>query len=68
MSDWLPKKIGGMRIEIAKWGVHVDVRPPSPSKFWIYMGKKIIYSGSIENSSLIKFYQIITGKNGRLLT
>lgn len=57
------ERIGGMRIGIAKTYVHLDVRPPSPSKFWIYLGKKIIYSGSIENNSLLKFYQIITGKN-----
>ena len=57
------EKIGGMRIGIAKWGVHLDVKPPNPSKFWVYINNKPIYSGPIENSSLIKFYQIITGKN-----
>ena len=57
------EKIGGMRIGIAKTYAHLDVRPPSPSKFWIYLGKKIIYSGPIENNDLLKFYQIITGKN-----
>ena len=57
------EKIGGMRIGIAKTYAHLDVRPPSPSRFWIYLGKKIIYSGPIENNSLIKFYQIITGEN-----
>ena len=56
------EKIGGLRIGIAKWGVHLDVRPPSPSKFWVYLGKKIIYSAKIENKSLLKFYQIIKGK------
>jgi len=58
------EKIGGLRIGIAKWGVHLDVRPPSPSKFWIYLGKKPIYSAKIENESLLKFYQIIKGKEG----
>jgi len=58
------EKIGGMRIGIAKWGVHLDVRPPSPSRFWIYLGKKPIYSAKIENESLLKFYQIIKGKEG----
>lgn len=53
------EKIGGMRIGIAKWGVHLDVRPPSPSKFWIYIGKKPIYSAHIENTSLAKFYKIV---------
>ena len=57
------EKIGGIRIGIAKTYAHLDVRPPSPSKFWIYLGKKIIYSGPIENNDLLKFYQIITGKN-----
>jgi hypothetical protein len=58
------EKIGGMRIGIAKIYCHLDVRPPSPSKFWIYLGKKIIYSGPIENNDLLKFYRIITGKEG----
>jgi uncharacterized protein YcbK (DUF882 family) len=52
------EKIGGLRIGIAKTYVHLDVRPPSPSKYWIYLNK-IIYSGSIENNDLLKFYQII---------
>ena len=55
------EKIGGMRIGIAKTYAHLDVRPPSPSKFWIYIGDKIIYSANIENKSLIKFHQIVTG-------
>ena len=54
------EKIGGLRIGIAKTYVHLDVRPPSPSKYWIYLNK-IIYSGSIENNDLLKFYQIIKG-------
>jgi len=53
------EKIGGMRIGIARWGVHLDVRPPSPSKFWVYIGKKPIYSAKIENENLLKFYDII---------
>lgn len=57
------EKIGGMRIGIAKWGVHLDTRPPNPSRFWIYIGKKPVYSAHIENESLLKFYQIVTGKN-----
>jgi len=58
------EKIGGMRIGIAKTYCHLDVKPPSPSKFWIYLGGKIIYSAKIENESLLKFYQIIKGKEG----
>jgi len=58
------EKIGGMRIGIAKTYAHLDIRPPSPSKFWVYLGKKIFYSGPIENNDLLKFYQILTGKNG----
>ena len=54
------EKIGGLRIGIARTYVHLDVRSPSPSKFWIYLNK-IIYSGSIENNDLLKFYQIIKG-------
>ncbi|MBA7519309.1 hypothetical protein ES705_11387 [subsurface metagenome] len=60
----IAEKVGGLRIGIAKWGIHVDVKPPSPSRFWVYVGKKPIYSGPIENSSLRKFYRIITGKEG----
>ena len=52
------EKIGGLRIGIAKTYVHLDVKKPSPSKFWIYKSN-IIYSAKIENKSLIKFYQII---------
>ena len=58
------EKVGGLRIGIAKTYCHLDVRPPSPSRYWIYIGKKIIYSGSIENNSLLKFYNIVTGKEG----
>lgn len=52
------EEIGGMRIGIGKTYVHLDVRPPSPSKFWIYENN-IIYSAKIENGSLLKFYQIV---------
>jgi hypothetical protein len=58
------EKIGGLRIGIAKWGAHLDVRTPSPSRFWVYKNNKPIYSGPIENNDLLKFYQIITGKEG----
>jgi len=54
------EKIGGLRIGIAKTYCHLDVKPPSPSRFWIYIGDKIIYSAKIENESLLKFYQIVT--------
>ena len=60
----IAEKVRGLRIGIAKWGIHIDVRPPSPSKFWVYVGNKIIYSAKIENKSLLKFYQIIKGKEG----
>jgi len=60
----IAEKVGGLRIGIAKWGIHVDVKPPSPSKFWVYMGKKPIYSADIENEDLLKFYNILTGKEG----
>ena len=58
----IAEKVGGLRIGIAKWGIHVDVKPPCPSKFWVYIGKKPIYSAKIENNNLIKFYQTIKGK------
>ena len=60
----IAEEVGGLRIGIAKWGIHVDIKPPSPSKFWIYIGVKPVYSAKIENTSLIKFYRIITGKEG----
>lgn len=53
------EEVGGLRIGIAKWGIHVDVGPPSPSKFWCYGKDEAIYSAKIENESLLKFYQII---------
>ena len=55
----IAEKVGGLRIGIAKWGIHVDVKPPCPSRFWIYLGRKPIYSGSIENENLIRFYDIL---------
>ena len=65
MLDWEPieiglaaEKIGGMRIGIGDNFVHLDIRKPNPSKYWIYESN-IIYSGNIENKSLLKFYQII---------
>jgi len=60
----IAEKVGGLRIGIAKWGIHTDVKQTSPSKFWIYMGKKPIYSAGIENNDLLKFYRIMTGKGG----
>lgn len=54
----IAEKVGGLRIGIAKWGIHVDVMPPNPSKYWIYK-HDIIYSAKIENESLLKFYQIV---------
>ncbi|GAI75661.1 unnamed protein product, partial [marine sediment metagenome] len=48
-------------IGVARWGIHVDVKPPGPSKYWIYE-TNIIYSAKIENEDLLKFYQIIKGK------
>ncbi|MBA7584421.1 hypothetical protein ES708_26374 [subsurface metagenome] len=60
----IAEEVRDLRIGIAKWGIHVDVKPPSPSRFWVYMGKKPIYSGPIENNNLLKFYRIITGKEG----
>ena len=60
----IAEKVGGLRIGIAKWGIHTDVKPPSPSRFWIYVRGKPIYSGPIENNDLFQFYRIITGKEG----
>jgi len=60
----IAEEVDGLRIGIAKWGIHVDVKPPRPSRFWAYVGKKLIYSGSIENESLLKFYKIVMGKEG----
>ena len=52
------EKIKGLRIGLARTYCHLDVRQPGPSKFWIYENK-IIYSGSIENNDLSKFYRIV---------
>ena len=56
------EKVGGLRIGVARTYCHLDTMPPSPSKFWIYIRGKIIYSAKINNKSLMKFYKIITGK------
>lgn len=58
----IAEEVGGLRIGVAKWGVHLDVKPPSPSKFWIYIGDKIIYSAKINNEKLIDFWKIVMGK------
>ena len=57
----IAEEVGGLRIGIAKWGIHVDVRSPSPSKFWYYDKSKTIYSAKINNDSLIEFYKSVTG-------
>lgn len=55
------EEVGGLRIGIGKWGIHVDVKPPCPSKFWYYDKSKPIYSAKINNESLIEFYKQATG-------
>lgn len=59
------EKIGGLRIGVARTYCHLDVKPPRPSRFWAYVRKKPIYSGSIENESLLKFYKIVMGEEGK---
>ncbi|MBA7500276.1 hypothetical protein ES704_03031 [subsurface metagenome] len=56
------EKVGGLRIGIAKTYCHLDVMPPSPSRFWIYIRGKPIYSGPIENKDLLKFYKMVMGE------
>lgn len=57
----IAEKVGGLRIGIARWGIHVDTRPPSPSKFWFYDRRnKPIYSAKINNKSLARFYKKVT--------
>lgn len=56
------EKVGGLRIGVARTYCHLDVMPPSPSRFWIYLRGKIIYSAKINNKSLLKFYNIVMGK------
>ena len=56
------EKLGDLRIGLADSYVHLDIQKPRPSKYWIYE-TNVIYSGSIENESLLRFYQII--KEGR---
>ena len=57
----IAEKVGGLRIGIGKVYIHIDVRPPCPSKFWYYDNGKIIYSIKINNESLIEFYKKVTG-------
>ena len=56
------EKIGGVRIGVGRTFCHLDVLPPNPSRFWIYLRGKIIYSAKIANKSLMKFWKIIKGK------
>lgn len=56
----IAEEVGGLRIGIAKWGIHVDPWPPNPSKYWIYKGDPV-YSANINNESLIEFYKEVTG-------
>ena len=60
----IAEEVGGLRIGIGKVYIHVDVRPPCPSKFWYYDNGKIIYSAKINNESLIEFYK--SGKGLRI--
>lgn len=55
------EEVGGLRIGIGKTYIHVDVRPPCPSKFWYYKNGIPIYSAKINNESLIEFYKEVTG-------
>ena len=58
----IAEKVGGLRIGVARWGIHVDIRPPSPSKYWYYDRRnKPIYSAKINNKSLAEFYKKVTG-------
>jgi uncharacterized protein YcbK (DUF882 family) len=56
------EKVGGLRIGIGRTYCHLDTLPPNPSRFWIYLRGKIIYSAKIANKSLLRFYKIIMGK------
>jgi len=59
----IAEKVGGLRIGIARWGVHLDIRPPSPSKFWYYDRRNVpIYSAKINNKSLAEFYKKVKGR------
>lgn len=58
----IAEKVGGLRIGVARWGVHVDIRPPSPSKFWYYDRRNVpIYSAKINNKSLAEFCEKVKG-------
>lgn len=59
----IAEKVGGLRIGVARWGVHLDIKPPCPSKFWYYNRRNIpIYSAKINNKSLAEFYNKVKGK------
>lgn len=57
----IAEEVGGLRIGVGKRYIHVDVRPPCPSKFWYYKNGKRIYSAKINNDSLIEFYKEVIG-------
>lgn len=54
------ERIGGLRIGIGKKHVHLDIREPCPSKFWIYK-TSTVYSAKIQNESLLEFYKKVKG-------
>ena len=57
----IAEEVGGLRIGIGKRYIHLDIRPPCPSKFWYYKNGKRIYSAKINNESLIEFYKKVRG-------
>jgi hypothetical protein len=57
----IAEEVKGLRIGIAKTYIHIDIKPPCPSKFWYYDKGKRIYSAKIDNESLIEFYRDTTG-------
>jgi uncharacterized protein YcbK (DUF882 family) len=57
----IAEEVGGLRIGIAKWGIHTDIGVPCPSKFWYYGKDGITYSAKINNESLIEFYKEVMG-------
>ena len=56
------EKVGGLRIGIGRTFVHLDVKLPCPSRFWIYRWGVPVYSAKINNKSLLKFYNMVMGK------
>jgi len=53
-------RIDHIRLGINPSHLHIDVRPPNPSKYWIFKNGKYIYSGKEKNLSKFLKKNLVT--------